>query len=172
MKKALFLIIPDGFRDEEYQIPKDYLEQKDVLIETASSKTGLLAGKMGQITANVNLLIQDINPDNYDLLAIIGGGRTFWNDKNVIELIKQMHSQDKIIGAICSSAVLPAQAGLLTNKPGTAFGGEPEIKELEKYQVIYQANPLEVAEKIVTADGPDSALLFAKKLWELLNSNL
>jgi len=170
-KKSIFLIIPDGFRDEEYQIPKDIFEQNGIKVYTASSVKGILKGKLGQVTASVDVLIEDIKVNDYDLIVIIGGGRTFWNDSSIIELIKQANDNNKIIGAICSSAVLPAQAGLLTGKPGTAYPGEPEIEEMEKYGVIYQGKTVEVSNNIVTANGPDAAKDFAEKLLELSKKN-
>jgi len=129
---------------------------------------GSLTGKRGLTTAQVDILIDKINPKDYDAIVVVGGQRTFWHNPTIINLLQTMDKQEKVIGAICSSAVLPMQAGLLTGKKGTAFSGDPELAEFKKYSIIYNANPVEVEGNIVTADGPDSARAFAQELVLLL----
>lgn len=168
MLKALFLIVPDGFRDEEYSIPKEIFEKNNIQVITASTVSGPLTGKRGLTTAHVDLLLKDALAKDYDTLVVVGGQRTFWHNQKIINLIKEMHNDNKVIGAICSSAVLPAQAGLMQGKRGTAFPGAPEIAELEKYGVVYAAKSVEADNNIVTADGPQSAAEFAQKIIQLL----
>lgn len=164
MFRALFLIVPDGFRDEEYSIPKRILEKRGFTVKAASTITGVLTGKKGLISVRVDLLLKEVNPRDYDVLVIVGGQKTFWNNQYILDLIKKMHSDDKVIGAICSSAVLPAQAGLLSGQPGTAFPGPEELLELQKYKVIYRGRPVEVAGRIITASGPEAAEAFALEI--------
>ena len=40
-KKALFVIAPERFKDEEYYIPKEILENNDIEVVTASLKSFL-----------------------------------------------------------------------------------------------------------------------------------
>jgi protease I len=168
MAKALFLIVPDGFRDEEYSIPKEIFEQKGIEVVTGSTVTGELTGKKGLTTATVNVLLKDVSAQDYACVVIVGGQQTFWNNEILIKLLKEMHQQKKPIGAICSSAVLPAQAGLLTGQKATAFPGDEELAELKKYQAIYTGNPVEIANNIITGSGPAAAEDFARQIITIL----
>jgi protease I len=168
MKKILFLIVPDGFRDEEYAIPKKIFEANGYTVTTVSTVLGSLTGKRGLVTATVDRLLSEVSADDYAAVVIVGGQSTFWNNQNIINLLKEMHAQNKVIGAICSSAVLPAQAGLLTGLKATAFPGEPERKELKKYKVINTEAPVEVAGNIVTGRDVDASEQFARAILGLL----
>lgn len=171
MIKALFLIVPNGFRDEEYSIPKEIFERNNIQVITSSSVGGKLTGKKGLTTANVDILLKDVAPSDYDTVVIVGGQKTFWDDPKIIQILQELNRKGKPIGAICSSAVLPAQAGLMQGKNGTAFPGPEELRELEKHQVIYRGNAVETAGNIVTANGPEAAENFAKELVKLLKKS-
>jgi protease I len=164
MTKALFLIVPDGFRDEEYSIPKEIFEKNHIQVTTASTIKGNLTGKRGLTTAQVNVLLNDVTASEYDTVIVVGGQKTFWQNQKIITLLQEMHASGKPIGAICSSAVLPAQAGLLRGKKATAFPGPEELKELEKYGVLYTGHPVEISENIITGNGPSAAAEFAEAL--------
>ncbi len=168
MSKALFLIVPDGFRDEEYSIPKTIFEKNNIQVITSSTVGGKLTGKCGLTTASVDILLKDTQAKDYACIVVVGGQKTFWHNPKIISLIQEIYKDNKAIGAICSSGVLPAQAGLLNNKKGTAFPGVEEIAELKKYGVVYNAQPVEQEGNIVTADGPAAAKLFAEKLVALI----
>jgi len=168
MLKVLFLIVPDGFRDEEYSIPKEILEKNNIQVITSSTVGGKLTGKKGLTTAQVDILLKDIKASDYTGIVIVGGQNTFWNNQKIISLIKEMHAQNKVIAAICISGAIPAQAGIMQGKRGTVFETPESLAELKKYGVIYQGNPVEVDGNIVTANGPEAAAEFAQKIVQLL----
>ena len=57
MRQALFCIVPDGFRDEEYSIPRDAFIDAGFKVVTASTVLGELRGKKDLTTAHVDLLL-------------------------------------------------------------------------------------------------------------------
>lgn len=171
MTKALFCIVPDGFRDEEYSVPKRIFEEQDISVVTASTVLGMLTGKKGLTTARVDILLDQADAKEYACIVIVGGQKTFWHNPKLIELIKQMNAEKKAIGAICSSAVLPAQAELMRGKKGTVFPGKAELLELEKYGVVYTAASVEIAGNIITADGPEAAEKFSREVLNVINKN-
>ena len=168
MTKALFLIVPDGFRDEEYSVPKEILEKSGIEVITCSTFKGPLTGKRGLTTATVDVLLDEVNPCDYDCILIVGGQDTFWNNETILNMIKEMNSQNKVIAAICISGAIPAQAGIMHGKRGTVFATPESLAELEKYGVIY--NQEKVDGKIITANGPDAAKEFANKIVKRLKS--
>lgn len=165
--RALLLIVPDGFRDEEYSVPKRLFEEKGVTVVTGSTVRGQLTGKRGLTTATVDVLLQDVRSADYDMLVIVGGQDTFWYNEKILSLIRDMHAAKKPIGAICISGVLPAQAGIMRGKRATAFETPAAVADFRKNGAIYTAEPVTVSETIVTANGAEAAVAFARELLQL-----
>lgn len=170
MPQALFLIVPDGFRDEEYSVPKEIFEANDIAVVTCSTVNGPLTGKKGLTTATVDILLDEVNSADYDCILIVGGEATFWHNEKIIKIMKELNKQNKVIAAICISGVIPAQAGLMLGKRGTAFETPASLAEMKKYGVIYNGNPVEVDGNIITANGPAAAQDFARQSVELIKN--
>lgn len=167
MKKAAFFIAFKGFRDEEYAEPKKILENNNVKVTTVSTQKGKAEGKF-KMTADVDITINELNPDEYDILILIGGpgALEYLDNDKVIEIFKNFYSKGKPIGAICISPVILAHAGLLNGKKATVW---PDGKdELIKNGANYTGNPVEVDSNIITANGPTAAKEFGQKILEIL----
>lgn len=167
MKRALFLIVPNGFRDEEYSVPKKLFEEKGLTVITASTVLGQLTGKKQLTTATVDILIKDVQVQDYAVLVIVGGQDTFWYDAKVLELVRQMHIAQKPIGAICISGVIPAQAGLMAGQRATVFETPAALADLQKNGAIYTGEAVTVSGNIVTANGAEASAQFARELLKL-----
>jgi deglycase len=168
MAKILSVIVPNGFRDEEYDIPKKLFEENGHEVITCSDQPGPLTGKLGKVTANVDILLADVNSSDYDAIVVVGGQNYFWNNELLLNILKEMNATDKIIGAICISGCIPAQAGLLTGKKCTVFETPDSVKEIEKNGAIYSGEPVTVERNIVTANNVDVSREFAKEILKLL----
>lgn len=167
MKKAAFIIAEQNFRDEEYKVPKEVLENKGIKVVTASTTTGECVGKLGmKVTPDV--LVKDLDPAEYDAVIFVGGGGSeqYFNDATAHELAKSAYAQGKIVGAICIAPVILANAGLLEGKTATVFpDGAPVLKEKG---ANYTGKSVEVDGRIITGNGPDAAQEFGEKLADLL----
>ncbi|MET3209016.1 UNVERIFIED_CONTAM: putative intracellular protease/amidase [Paenibacillus sp. PvR008] len=116
-KKALFIIPPERFNEDELFKPKEALEQAGVTVTLASTQTGEITGDYnGKATAN--LVITDAVPADYDVVAVIGGSGTndhLWNNADLQALLKQAHEQTKI------SNKPAASSPFFLKGPGAAF---------------------------------------------------
>ncbi|MFC1517229.1 DJ-1/PfpI family protein [Candidatus Margulisiibacteriota bacterium] len=168
MAKLLFLIVPNGFRDEEYDVPKKVFEKNGIEVVACSDKPGPLTGKLGKVTANVDILLKDVNIEDYDAIAIAGGQDYFWNDPKILEMLKKMDAVKKPIGAICISGCIPSQAGIMKGRKSTVFETPASVAELEKHGAIYTGEDLTVDGNVVTANGPAPAQKFAEEILKLL----
>ena len=171
-KKVLLIIAFRGFKDPEYFITKETLEEAGVKTETTSNKKGLAIGVDGG-EANVDLVISEIDINNFDVGIFIGGPgclKSLDNEKSYT-IIKEIILKEKILAAICISPIILAKAGVLKNKKATVWSSvldrEP-IKILENHGVKYEPNPVVVDGKIITADGPSSAKIFSKEILRVL----
>ena len=87
---------------------------------------------------------------------------------SVLQLIKQMASQDKFVAAICAAPMVLAAAGLLDGKRATCY---PTC--LNDYpNVLVQASAIVEDGKLITSRGPGTAMDFALLLVERLAGKL
>jgi 4-methyl-5(b-hydroxyethyl)-thiazole monophosphate biosynthesis len=122
------------------------------------------------------VLIADTTLDNalkqsYDMVVLPGGQPGTNNlkaDSRLLELLKQMHAQDKYVAAICAAPSVLASAGLLDGKRATCFPGA--LSSFIKVEV--HTSPLIEEGKIITSRGPGTAMDFALTLVERLTSKI
>ncbi|MCX7905687.1 MAG: DJ-1/PfpI family protein [Elusimicrobiales bacterium] len=167
MKKAAFFIAFKGFRDEEYSEPKKILEENNIKVTTVSTSKGKAEGKF-KMMVDVDLTIDEIKPNDYDILVLIGGpgALEYLDNPQVRKIFLDFYNNQKPVAAICISPVILAHAGILKNKKATVW---PDGKdELIKSGALYTGNPVEVDSKIITANGPQAAKDFANKIVEIL----
>ncbi|OGS52257.1 MAG: hypothetical protein A3J79_04400 [Elusimicrobia bacterium RIFOXYB2_FULL_62_6] len=167
MKTVAMFIAFTGFRDEEYTAPKKILEAAGVKVVTVSTAKGLARGKFSA-TAEVDKTIAEINPADYDALALVGGPGALPQLDNpaVHAIFRRAAELGKIIGAICISPVVLAHAGLLKGKKVTCWPDGAD--ELKKAGADHTGGEVEVDGKLVTASGPVPAKKYGQALLELL----
>lgn len=163
MKKALFIIAFDKFRDEEYQQPREELEKAGIGITVASTKPGTATGKLG-LKAKVDLTLDEVKAADYDALVLVGGPGCYdyYEDERVINLVRAFNTAGKVTAGICSAAAILGIAGILKGKNATVFPGEAD--RLTAAGAIYNARGLEIDGKIITADGPGNARRFGSAI--------
>ena len=166
MKKIGLVISFNGFRDEEYSEPKEIFQANGFGVDTISIKKGIAKGKI-KMTANVDLTINEVKKDEYEMIALVGGPMALIDLDNpeVYKLVNDFYSCKGKIAAICISPVILAHAGLLKGVRATVWSDGKE--ELIKNGAIYEDLPVVVDKGIITANGP-----FAARQWadEILKS--
>ena len=167
MKKIVFVVAPEVFRDEEYIEPKTILEAAGVEVTTASTVVGEIYGKI-KIKAQSQMLAKDIRVKDFDGIFFVGGGgaSVYFEDKTIHNIAKQFYDNGKIVSAICIAPVILANAGLLQNKKATVFPDGADA--LLQNGAIYTGKDVEVDGKIVTGNGPQAAKHFAEELLKIL----
>jgi protease I len=170
-KKAVMIIAFREFRDAEYFVPKEILERAGIEVKTASNKMGIAIGADGGDT-QVDLLVSQINPADFDAIIFVGGPGCLeaLDNEDSYRVARETVSQDKILASICISPVILAKAGVLKGKKATVWTDftKSQAKILEKEGAIFEEKPVVVDGKIITANGPGSAEEFGKKIIEVL----
>lgn len=167
MKKAALIIAERTFRDEEYQVPKEVLQENGIEVVTASTTTNECIGKLGmKVTPDV--LVSDLNVSELDALIFVGGGGSeqYFEDPTAHKLAQEAFDQGKVVGAICIAPVILANAGLLKGRTATVFPDGKDV--LTEQGANYTGRPVEVDGRIITGNGPEAAREFGEKLVELL----
>lgn len=167
MKKIVMVIAPEDFRDEEYSEPREVFEKKGFEVKVASNTKELCTGKLG-MKVKPDILLSEVNADIIDALVFVGGpGSTVYFDNPVAhKLAQDIHKNGKIVAAICIAPMILVNAGILSNKSATVYPSEE--KNMKAKGVKYTGKPVEVSQTIITANGPEAAKDFGKKIVEAL----
>jgi protease I len=168
--KALLVLAPSGFRDEELLVPKEKLRKAGVDITIAGLNMNESTGMMGA-KVKPDILLKEVNIDEYDTLVLPGGkgSREYLvNNAEVLETVKKANEKGMIVAAICSSCMIPAKAGILRGKTATCFTRPDDIEFLKKSGARYFGTGVAADGNIITATGPADSEKFAEKILEAL----
>jgi len=173
-KKIAMVVAFQDFRDEEYFVPKEILEEAGAEVKTASNQMGRALGADGG-EVETDLLISEIDMADFDVVVFIGGPGCLENldNENSYKVAKETVSQNKVLASICISPVILSKAGVLEGKKATVWSSPMDkspIQILEENGAIYQDELVVVDGKIITASGPAAAKEFGETIKELLTS--
>jgi hypothetical protein len=82
-----------------------------------------------------SLSFEEIDPEQYDGLVIVGGSGSqvhLWNDAMLVHLVKFFQKSGKVIAAICLAPVVLAHAGILKGKKAAYFESPASDFEMKK----------------------------------------
>ena len=190
-KKIVIILAFRDFRDVEYFVPKEILETAGAEIKTASNSESAKSAdeggeedlssstKMGRAIGadggevEIDLLVKDLNPANFDAIVFIGGPGCLENldNENSYRIARETVSQNKVLASICISPTILAKAGVLKGKRATIWSSPMQrgpVRILEENGAIYQDEDVVVDGKIITGKGPEAAEEFGKTIVEAL----
>jgi protease I len=170
-KKAVMIVAPVGFRDEECFEPKDILEKSGVEVKIASKNTQKAIGKLGG-TIDVDLNLSEVDVNDYDAVIFIGGpgAANYTKDKEALRIAQDTVKKNKLLAAICIAPTILASAGVLKGKNATVWNADGnQSAVLENAGATYVRKPVVVDGKLITADGPQSAKAFGKEIVKALS---
>jgi protease I len=164
--KILMVVAPENFRDEEYQKPREILEQAGAEI-TVASKGVTEAKSLQGGKVKVDKDIGQVNVDDYQALVFVGGpgSSVYFEDQTALNLAKSAFEKGKVVSAICIAPSILANAGILSGKKATAYSSEKDNLVAKGAQ--FTGESVTADGKIVTANGPEAAEEFGKKLVEV-----
>lgn len=125
----------------------------------------------------VDTLINDVDVTEFDALAIPGG---FWDfgffeeafDERFLNIIREFHTQDKVIASICVAALTLGKSGILQGKRATTYhlSEGRRLRELAEFGATVVKERIVVDGNIVTSWCPETAVGVAFTLLEKLTS--
>lgn len=180
MKKVL-LLLADGFEIYEASAFIDIIGWNK---EVGDRKTELftcgLKKKLNSsfgIKIEVDFIIDEINPEEFDAIAIPGGFEVygFYKDAFSIEfqnLIVKFNQLDKIISSVCVGALPIGNSGIMKNRKATTYNqmeGQ-RLKQLENFGAEIINEPIVRDSNVITSWGPSTAIDVAFDLLEKLTN--
>ncbi|MBI4706405.1 MAG: DJ-1/PfpI family protein [Candidatus Omnitrophica bacterium] len=171
-KKAAIVVAFRDFRDAEYFTPREIMEKAGVSVKTASNKIGRAIGADGG-EVEIELLLENLNPADFDVVVFIGGPGCLENldNEKSYKIVRGVISENKILASICISPVILAKAGVLKGKKAVVWSSvldKSPVKILKENGALYESRPVVRDGKIITAAGPVAAKEFGQEILEIL----
>jgi len=170
-KKVLFVVCQNDFRDEELAHPRQEVADAGAESFVAAREMSPAKGMYG-LTVQPDLPVRDARATDYDAVVAVGGRATpvwLWNDPDLHRLLRDAKAGGKVVGGICLSGATLAIAGVLQRTRATCYATDASKREMEKGGAVFVDEPVVVAGKIVTANGPAAAREFGKALVKALS---
>ena len=171
--RALIVIAYQDYQDHEFKPVKEYLSMFGTKIDIASSSLGTANGKFGG-SVEVDYLISDIHPENYNAVIFIGGPgavEEFQGNQDAYRLAEGALRHCQVLAAICIAPVILAKAGILAGKKATVWTSPTDntaAQELIQRKVKYVNKDVVVDNNLITANGPEAADKFARTIVDAL----
>ncbi len=169
-ENVAIIIANEGYQPIEYSIPKKILANAGYIVTTASDLPALAVASDNS-TTKVDLVINDIVVEEYAAIIFAGGAGALdhLDNEETYKLIRKADKKKLIIGAICISTRILANAGILKGKKATGWDKDGELAGIyKKAGVIYEQQGVVVDGRYVTAVDPSVAEAFANQLVTML----
>lgn len=171
IKEAKILIMAtDGFEQAELFVPLEKLRAAGADVKIASPKTGEIKGwdktDWGK-TVGVDLLIDDVDADDFDLLVLPGGQinpDVLRINEKAVELVLDFLDSEKIVAAICHAPWLLVEADAVEGRTLTSW---PSVKtDIENAGGDWVDEEVVVDDNIITSRSPKDLDAFCAKIIE------
>ena len=181
MKKIL-LLLADGFEAVEASVFTDVLGWNQT--DGDGSTQLITVGKCEKLKCTFNftvtpeMLLEDVNVDDFDALAIPGGFEEagFYKDaysEEFLNLIREFDAAGKLIASVCVGALPIAKSGVLQGRNATTYnlGDGLRQRQLANFGVhVLKDQPIVVDGNIITSYNPSTAFDVAFTLLEMLTT--
>ncbi len=150
MKKAVIITGPN-FQDEEFVYPYYRLQEAGFQVDVAVKDKEIVKGKYG-ISAKPNVDTKDLRAQDYDLVVLPGGHEApdrVRQIKEVLNFVREMNAQKKVISAICHGPWIMISAGIVKGRKITAYVGIKD--DLVNAGAEYIDAPVVVDDNIVSS---------------------
>ena len=175
----VLLLCPKAFETMEFSVFIDVMGWaretfgNDVHVNTCGFQKQVIS--TFNVPVQMDVLIDEVDVNDYDALAIPGGFREFGFKEEAFhpktqELICAFHEQGKPIVSVCVAAFALAESGILKGKRATVYhldNGKTQ-HELAEYGVNVINEPIVVDGNIITSYCPETAAGVAFQLLEML----
>lgn len=129
-KKAVIITGP-GFQDEEYVYPYYRLLEAGFSVEVATKDGQIVYGKYG-IPAKATMSTTQLDSKNFDMVLLPGGFEAPDRVRllpEVLEFVRKMDQEKKLIAAICHGPWILISAGITKGRKMTAYWSlEADVK--------------------------------------------
>ena len=170
MSKKVLVPLADGVEEIEAVTIIDVLRRANIEVVTASLNDNLEVKGAHNILIKADTTLEKIMNYDFDAISLpggYGGMNNLKSDMRVIEKIRSMYEDKKLVSAICASPIVLGEAGVINGKYTCYPSCESHIKKgeyIEKDIVVCDDN-------IITSKGPATTVFFALEIVKYLTGS-
>jgi protease I len=169
----VIVLTADQFEDLELFVPYFRLMEEGVAVDVAAPAKEALTGENGYFFENVDLTIDEVDPQSYDLLFIPGGHpqgapTTVRNSRKAQEIARAFFQADKPVAAICHGPYLLVSADLVAGRRLTSYWGDGVPEEIRAAGGIYVDEDVVVDGNLITSRWPMDLPAFMQEVMRTL----
>jgi 4-methyl-5(b-hydroxyethyl)-thiazole monophosphate biosynthesis len=161
----IMVLLAEGFEEVEFVTIVDILRRAGVEVTVVGLEAGTVDGSHG-IKVMPDALVDSVTAERFDGVVLPGGYPGFVNlgeDDRVLKLVREMSERGKYLTAICGAPSVLSRAGVIEGKRVTIHPGVRDLLVTGSYvdqRVVIDG-------RVVTSQGPGTAMEFSLKLVEL-----
>ena len=170
-KKALMIIAPRDFRDEELFHTREEIEKAGGMVTIASTSISEATGMFGA-KASPHITIDTVRVEDFDAVIFVGGmgAEIYFDDPRALKIARDAYSMKKLVSAICIAPSILANADILKGRSATVWSGDKKYVDiLNDNGARFTGQPVERDGRIVTANGPEAAREFGTTIVKMLS---
>jgi len=169
------VLTADKFEDLELFVPYFRMMEEGVAVDVAAPVKETITGENGYFFENVDLTIDEVDAQEYDLLFIPGGHphgapTTVRNNTKAQEIARAFFRADKPVAAICHGPYLLVSAGLVAGRRLTSFWGDGVPDEIRAAGGIYVDQDVVVDGSLITSRWPMDLPAFMQEVMRTLRN--
>jgi protease I len=161
--KRVLVISADGFEDSELLQPYQQLRESGVSADIASLQSGVITGKHGK-SVTVDLTVDEIDTENYDMLLLPGGKAPaeLRKDERVLDVARCFIKKNKPVAAICHGPQILISAGVMQGRTATSYRSVAD--EMKKAGVNFLDREVVIDGNLITSRRPDDIPAFIREI--------
>ncbi|TLS38213.1 DJ-1/PfpI family protein [Pseudalkalibacillus caeni] len=169
MKQKILLLVYPTFSEFEVTVVASVLKEK-YSIETVALGRQPVKGESG-ITVLPDRELSEIKSGEFGGIIVPGGDLYYVKDADrLFSLIKEFHSQKKLVASICGGGYVLAKAGLLEHIPYTVTFSKEQRQFLGCFnEKNFTYKPVVISGNVITAQG-HAYVQFGLAVGEKLNA--
>jgi len=163
----VLMLSADNFEDSELLVPYYRFLEEGFRVDVASMKKGKITGKHGY-EVGVDKTLEEVVPDDYDLLMLPGGKapEAVRKQRAALEIAKSFLAGGKPVAAICHGPQTLITAGLLKGRRATCY--RSVAAEMKGAGALYEDREVVVDGNLVTSRQPSDLPAFMREIMKLL----
>jgi protease I len=169
--KTVGILVGPGYEDLEFWVPYMRLQEEGAEVKVIATRGGYTyTSKSGGLTVESRVAAKEITAGELEALLVPGGWAPdkLRRDPNILQLVREMNAQGKILGFICHAGWVAASAGICKGKRATGSSGIKD--DMENAGATWVDEPAFREENLVwgrvVADIPDYCRELIKALSE------
>ncbi len=124
--KRIVTLVGPGYEDLEFWAVYMRMQEEGAQVDVVGMEAGVeYTSKSGGLTAETELAAEDVDPDEVDAVLVPGGWTPdkIRRDESVLELVREVYEDHKIVGMICHAGLVGISAGIVSGSDATGSRG-------------------------------------------------